>query len=182
MLLVVIIIFCIDLWGFSIDPLILVMTLQNRKTLFCAFWCFRDLPELKLTWDFSSVNILSWEPSGVQEVNEGGYKAHLSTGGAGPRLGRATHARLILGPPMPSIFVSGSSAWPKNDYIKTPKAFPWWGSGETWNTKIEAIPAKIWGGNVAKSYPIASPTSPTSRPSTPPWRGSSPPLDYGFWQ
>jgi hypothetical protein len=63
---------CNDLWGFSIDPLILVITLQNRKTLFCVFLRFRNLPELKLAWDFLGINILSWEPSGAQEVNEGG--------------------------------------------------------------------------------------------------------------
>jgi hypothetical protein len=42
----VIIMFCIDLWKFSIDPLILIITLQNRKTLVCIFWHFRDLSEL----------------------------------------------------------------------------------------------------------------------------------------
>jgi hypothetical protein len=35
---------------FSIDPLILVITLQDRKTLFCVFLSFRDLPRLKLTF------------------------------------------------------------------------------------------------------------------------------------
>jgi hypothetical protein len=33
-------------------PLILVITLQNRKPLFCVFWRLRNLPELKLTWIF----------------------------------------------------------------------------------------------------------------------------------
>jgi hypothetical protein len=70
MLLVVIIMFYNVLWGFSIDPLILVITRQNRKTLFCVFLCFRNLPELKSTQDFWSVNILSREPAGDQEVNE----------------------------------------------------------------------------------------------------------------
>jgi hypothetical protein len=53
----VIIMFCIDLWGFFIDPLILVITLQNRIYLFCVFCRFRDLPELKLSEDFYDVNI-----------------------------------------------------------------------------------------------------------------------------
>ena len=39
-------------------PLILVITLQGQKTLFCVFYCFRDLYGLKLTGDFSSINIL----------------------------------------------------------------------------------------------------------------------------
>jgi hypothetical protein len=84
MLLDVIILFCIDLWGFSIDPLILVITPHDRKTLFCVFWRFRDILQLKLTWDFSGFNILSREASGAQEVNEGGHEAKTSNGGVGP--------------------------------------------------------------------------------------------------
>jgi hypothetical protein len=37
--------------------LILVITLENRKTLFCVFLRFMNLPELKLTRDFSGINI-----------------------------------------------------------------------------------------------------------------------------
>jgi hypothetical protein len=48
---------------FPLIPLILVLTLQNNKTPFCVFLRFRSLPELKLTWDFLGVNILSQEPS-----------------------------------------------------------------------------------------------------------------------
>jgi hypothetical protein len=51
-------------------PLILVMTLQDRKTLFCLFLSFRDLPGLKLTQDFCSINILSREAPEEEEVNE----------------------------------------------------------------------------------------------------------------
>jgi hypothetical protein len=53
-------------------PLILVITLQNRITLFCVFLYFRNIPKIKLTWDFSGVNILSREPSGEEEFNEMG--------------------------------------------------------------------------------------------------------------
>ena len=38
-------------------PLILVITLQDRKTLFCVFFRFRDLYGLKLTGDFSRIII-----------------------------------------------------------------------------------------------------------------------------
>jgi hypothetical protein len=65
-------------------PHILVITLQNRKTLFCVFWCFRNLLELKLTWDFLGINILSRELSRAQEVNNGGHEAQKSTGGMDP--------------------------------------------------------------------------------------------------
>jgi hypothetical protein len=59
MLLVFIIIFYNVLWGFSIDPPYFGYNSVGQKTLFCVFLSFRDLPGLKLTWDFLSVNILS---------------------------------------------------------------------------------------------------------------------------
>jgi hypothetical protein len=76
---------------FPLIPLILVITVSNRKTLFCVFFRFRNLSNLKLIWDFFSVNILSREPPG-EEVNEMGPRDQPSTGGAG----RATHAHLGL--------------------------------------------------------------------------------------
>jgi hypothetical protein len=91
---------------FLLIPLILVITLHNRKTLFCVFLHFRNLPKLKLTWDFLGVNILPREAHRAQEVEEGGHEAHLSIGATGPSPGRATHARLSLRPLMPSIFIS----------------------------------------------------------------------------
>jgi hypothetical protein len=47
MLLDVIFMFCIDLWGFSINPVYWFITLQNRKLLFCVFLSFGDLSKLK---------------------------------------------------------------------------------------------------------------------------------------
>ena len=41
-------------------PLILVITLQDRKTLFCVFFSFRDLYGLKLTGDFLRINIFQY--------------------------------------------------------------------------------------------------------------------------
>jgi hypothetical protein len=81
MLLVVIITFHNDLWGFFIDLLILVITLQNRKTLFCVFLCFRHLPGL--TWDFLGVNILPREAHGAQEVNKERPRGQMSIDGVG---------------------------------------------------------------------------------------------------
>jgi hypothetical protein len=98
------------LWGFSIDPLILVITLQNRKTLFCVFLRFRNLLGLKLTWNFLGVNILPREAPGGEEVNEMSPRGQTSTGGTSLWLGRATHTRLGLEPPLPTIFVSKRSA------------------------------------------------------------------------
>jgi hypothetical protein len=42
----------------------------------------------------------------------------------GPRPGCATHAQMSLEALMLSIFISWCSAWPKNDYIKTPLGDP----------------------------------------------------------
>jgi hypothetical protein len=59
-----------------------------------------------LTWNFSGVNNLSREPLEDEEVTKMGPRGQMSIGGTGPLLGRATHARLGLGAPMPSILVS----------------------------------------------------------------------------
>jgi hypothetical protein len=124
MLLVVIIMFCIDLWGFSFDPPYFGYNSAEQENLFCVFWRFRNLPELKLTWDIPGINILSREPPGAQEVNEVGHEAQMSIGGMGPRLGHATQCHFVIEAPLSSIFIPGSLAWPKNDYIKTPWGVP----------------------------------------------------------
>jgi hypothetical protein len=74
---------------------------------------FGDHPVLKLTLDFWNVNILSWEASEEEESNETRPRGRMSTGGVGPTLGRATHTHWLLEPPLPSIFVSRCSTWPK---------------------------------------------------------------------
>jgi hypothetical protein len=71
---------------------------------------FQEPSQTQIDLGFFGVNILSREPSGVQEVNEGGHKGQTSTGGVGLGPGRATHAHLSLEAPMSSIFVPGSSA------------------------------------------------------------------------
>jgi hypothetical protein len=107
MLLVVIIMFYGD---FPSITLILVITLQDRKTLFSVFFSFRDLPGLKLTWDFWSVNILSRETPEEEEVNKMRPRGQTSIGGVGPLPGSTTLARWGIEPPLPSIFVSRWSA------------------------------------------------------------------------
>jgi hypothetical protein len=50
--------FCIDLWGFSIDPLLLVYNFAKQETpVLSILLSFRDLPEHKRSYDFSGVNI-----------------------------------------------------------------------------------------------------------------------------
>jgi hypothetical protein len=67
--------------------------------MFCVFLHFRNLPELKLTRDFSGVNILSREASGAQEVNEGGHRGHRGRPGHpgpfGPRAFDSVHLCLL---------------------------------------------------------------------------------------
>jgi hypothetical protein len=106
MLLVDIIMNCNDLWGFSIDPPYFGCNSTKQENPVCVLLRFKNLPELKLTWDFSGVSILPREASGEEEVNDMAPRVQTSTGGMGPWPGRATHARLGLEPPIPSIFVS----------------------------------------------------------------------------
>jgi hypothetical protein len=95
---------------FSSILLILVITMQDRKTLFCVFLHFKDLPGLKLTWDFLGINILPREAPGGEEVNETRPRVQMSLGGAGPLPGRTTLSCLGLEPPLSSIFFSRRSA------------------------------------------------------------------------
>jgi hypothetical protein len=87
MLLVVIIMFNNDLWGFSIDPPYFGYNSAEQEN---SVLRFRDLPGLKLTCDFLAVNILPREEPRGQEVNEGGHEGQTIISGAGPRPGRAT--------------------------------------------------------------------------------------------
>jgi hypothetical protein len=48
----------------------LVITLQDKKILFCVFLNLRDLPGLKLIIDFWSIKILSREVPRGEEFNE----------------------------------------------------------------------------------------------------------------
>ena len=82
--------------------LILVITLLERKPLFCEFFHFRDLYRLKLTGDFSRLIIfqymmkLSFETMQTEpgRRKEQGWHAHPP--------GRATLCLLLLGASHPS--------------------------------------------------------------------------------
>ena len=103
-------------------PLILVITLQDRKTLFCVFYCFRDLYGLKLTGDFSSINILpnmmdlSFETTQTEPGGgiDHGWRAHSL--GAPP--GALAYSSLFS---RPSKFPGGPHEL-KLPYIKVPEA------------------------------------------------------------
>jgi hypothetical protein len=70
MLLVVIIMFYNVLWGFSINPPYFGYNSVGQENSVLRILSFRDLPRLKLAWDFWSVNILSRETPEEEEVNE----------------------------------------------------------------------------------------------------------------
>jgi hypothetical protein len=78
------------LWGFSIDPHYFGYSSAGQKTLFCVFLSFRNLPKLKLTWDFWSINILSRETPRDHEVNETRPRGQTRPGGVGRKPGHAT--------------------------------------------------------------------------------------------
>ena len=103
-------------------PLILVITLQDRKPLFCVFFSFRDLYGLKLTGDFSwiiifqdmtipSFEIMQMELGGGKEDR---WRAHPL--GVPPMLLAASG---LLG--RPSKALEGSLDL-KTPYIKVPDA------------------------------------------------------------
>jgi hypothetical protein len=78
---------------FSIDPPYFGYNSAGQENLFCVFLSFRNLPKLKLTWDFWSVNISSRETPGDQEVNETRPRGQTRLGGMGP--GLAMPPRLV---------------------------------------------------------------------------------------
>ena len=103
-------------------PLILVITLKDRKTFFCVFFRFRDLYGLKLTGDFSRIIIFQYMTKHSFEITqtelgrgkEDRWRAHPL--GAPP---------MLLGTPgllsRPSKAPEGSLDL-KTPYIKVPDA------------------------------------------------------------
>ena len=106
---------------FQMIPLILVITLQDRKTLFCVFYCFRDLYGLKLTGDFSRIIIfqilmdLSFETTQTESGGrkEQGWRIHPP--------GHATCTLRLLEHHQPYIKSSRRFPWPKNPLYKGPR-------------------------------------------------------------
>jgi hypothetical protein len=166
---------------FHRPPLFWLLLCRTGKPCFAYFFCFRDLPRLKLTWDFSGVNILPREEPGGEEVNETRPRGQTSIGGMGPWPGRATHNCLGLEPPLPLIFVSRRSAWPKNTYIKTPSTITIRRRQRNTKHRNRGCSSKDWRGKRCRSHPrsLLYPLR-CQHHHHRQWRGSSPPLDYGF--
>ena len=108
-------------WGiFRTLPIYLELTLCCQKTPFSIFWCFRDPNVVQMTWNFA--NISFWKEQGLGAKEEQKWKAEGKKrwAHAARFLGRVGPLILALEPPMPSIFVSLVSSWPKNDYKNSP--------------------------------------------------------------
>ena len=88
---------------FQMIPLILVITLQDRKTLFCVFFSFRDLYGLKLTGDFSRIVIFQYMTKHSFEITQTDTRRGKEYRWRAHPPGRATHALGTLGTPQPSI-------------------------------------------------------------------------------
>jgi hypothetical protein len=72
------------LWWFSINPPYFGYNPAEQENPILRISSFRNLPELKLTHDFWSVNILSREPARDQEVNKMRPRGQTSPGGTAP--------------------------------------------------------------------------------------------------
>ena len=157
------------------------ITLQNKKPLFCVFLSFRDLTDIKRTWNFSGAIIFARDTIWEEEVLEGPHEAQTRPGGTGPTLDRATHACFLLERRLPSVLISDRRVWPKTDYIYDPRGvLAMEGGGNRETMKQSQNQRRLERETLPESSPIASPPSPTSSTPPPWWRGSSPPLDYGF--
>ena len=125
---------------FQMIPLILVITLQDRKTLFCVFFSFRDLYGLKLIGDFSR-NII------FQYMTKLGFETTQTE--PGRRKGPRWLAHPLGAPPMlfaSSSLLSRPSKAPegsrdlKTPYIKVPEASRDGGGALIRNTEIQPEP------------------------------------------
>ena len=146
-------------------PLILVITLQDRKTLFCVFFHFRDLYGLKLTGDFSRIIIFqdmmirSFETTQTESQRRKEGARAPTPWGAPPMLFFASSLRSH-----PSKAPEGSLDL-KTPHIKAFGASRVGRRRRSKNTKIESLLAaaggRLEGEPLPESPPAASPPSPT---------------------
>ena len=106
-------------------PLILVITLQDRKTLFCVFFSFRDWYELKLTGDFSRIIIFQYMMKHSFETMQTESRRRKEQGWRAPPPGRATYTLLPFGASQPSSKSSRRFPWPKNPIYKGSRRVSW---------------------------------------------------------
>ena len=100
-------------------PLILVITLRGQKTLLCVFFGFRDLYGLKLTGDFSRINIFQ-----NMTIRDFGTKQKEPGRGISTRW-RATMVFGPPGPPQAHFKTLSRFSWPKNPLYKGLRSISW---------------------------------------------------------
>ena len=148
-------------------PFILVITLQDRKPLFCVFFSFRDLYGLKLTGDFSRIIIFqnmtvqSFEITQTESRRrkEDRWRAHHL--GAPPMLfSPSEHPSRPVKAPEGSLDL-------KTPYIKVSDASREEAARRSRNTEILSEPATIGGelSSIAAQGEISTP--PRLRTSSP---------------
>ena len=106
-------------------PLILVITLQDRKTLFCVSFRFRDRYGLKLTGDFTRIIIFQNMTIQSFEITQTESRRRKEPGWHAPPPGRATWCLLLFGASQPSSKSSRRFPWPKNPIYKGPQRISW---------------------------------------------------------
>ena len=106
-------------------PLILVITLQDRKPLFCVFFRFRDLYGLKLTGDFSWIIIFQYMTKLSFEITQMKIRRRKEPGWCAPPPRRATYTLLPFGASQPSSKSSRRFPWPKNPIYNGPRHVSW---------------------------------------------------------
>jgi hypothetical protein len=180
MLLVVIIMFYNVWWGFSIDPPYFGYNSTGQENPILHIFYFQKPSWTQIDQGFFGVLIFYHE--NLLEIKKSTRRGPDDKQAQVARAPARMHHPVSFEPRnlVPSIFISWSSAWAKNPYIKTPLDDRETRRRRNTKHRNRGCPAKIGGGNDVESPPVASPPSPMSTPPSPPWRGSSPPLDYGF--
>ena len=111
-----------DLGDFPRSPLILVITQRGQKTLFCVFLRFRDLYGLKLTGDFSRINIFQNMTIRDFETKQTEPGGGISTRWRAHPLGAPLGGLGLLGPSRPPSKLYGGFRDLKPPYIKVSEA------------------------------------------------------------
>jgi hypothetical protein len=96
------------------------INLGKPENPFSMFLTFRDLNGVQITWNFAGASFSMKQDFGEKEVQQGIHEGQTSMAHAAKFLGQVGPACSPLIAPMPSIFVSLDSSWPKTIYKKGP--------------------------------------------------------------
>ena len=99
----------------------------KKKLPFSIFWCFRDPNDVQMTYYFTGINFWKEQSVGTKEANKRRPEGQDRWVHVARFLGHVGPINLGLVAPMPSVFVSVASSWPKTDYKNSPlKSFAKW--------------------------------------------------------